>query len=59
MWFCSQNQQFAETGAEESVCRLYEVGKLRDAEDDQVSGGVRLLPSTNLAMPALCVASNV
>ncbi|XP_041347553.1 DDB1- and CUL4-associated factor 1-like [Gigantopelta aegis] len=30
-----ENQQFSETGAEESVCRLYEVGKLRDAEDDQ------------------------
>ncbi|XP_046327233.1 DDB1- and CUL4-associated factor 1-like isoform X2 [Haliotis rufescens] len=30
-----ENQQFSEVTGEESVCRLYEMGKLRDEEDDQ------------------------
>nr|KAG5696452.1 hypothetical protein BaRGS_020989 [Batillaria attramentaria] len=29
-----QNTQFTENGGEESICRLYEIGKLRDEEDD-------------------------
>ncbi|XP_033745476.1 DDB1- and CUL4-associated factor 1-like [Pecten maximus] len=29
-----ENQDFTETGTKESVCKLYEIGKLRDAEDD-------------------------
>ena len=31
-----QNQQSADIGAEENVCRLYSIGKLKDVEDDQV-----------------------
>ncbi|XP_069101399.1 DDB1- and CUL4-associated factor 1-like isoform X2 [Argopecten irradians] len=30
-----ENQDFSETGTKESVCKLYEIGKLRDSEDDQ------------------------
>lgn len=29
-----QISQFSENGAEESICRLYEIGKIRDEEDD-------------------------
>ncbi|ESO82730.1 hypothetical protein LOTGIDRAFT_184499, partial [Lottia gigantea] len=31
-----ENQKFLETSAEESICRLYEVGKRRDDEEDQM-----------------------
>ncbi|KAJ8302050.1 hypothetical protein KUTeg_021037 [Tegillarca granosa] len=30
------NQQYTDTTTEEFVCKLYEVGKLKDAEDDQL-----------------------
>ncbi|XP_076077249.1 DDB1- and CUL4-associated factor 1-like [Mytilus galloprovincialis] len=30
-----QNQQFGETSMDEFVCKLYEIGKLKDSEDDQ------------------------
>ena len=29
-----QNTQFTENGAEESICRLYQMQKLRDEEDN-------------------------
>ncbi|KAL3852286.1 hypothetical protein ACJMK2_015948 [Sinanodonta woodiana] len=30
-----ENQHFIETGAEENICRIYELGKLKDKDDDQ------------------------
>ena len=30
-----QSQQFGETSLDEFVCKLYEIGKLKDSEDDQ------------------------
>ena len=40
-----QNQKTPETLAEESICRLYEVGRTRDDEDDQVCMINSLWPS--------------